>query len=145
MRGLLVVCDTPTTHLSLRLDPRVLLYHNPPTLRSNLATPLGRVRSDELHSTLDACPYHSPAVAFFRPDVRDENPSQLYLLRPRRLLYAHWHTERDGSCGVSQGRVFGGRCHQWLSRLASKLMPVRCRQNHPDGMVASHLTRSDLW
>jgi hypothetical protein len=31
MRGLLVVCDTRTTHLSLRLDPRVLLYHDPPT------------------------------------------------------------------------------------------------------------------
>jgi hypothetical protein len=29
-----------------------------------------------------------------------------------------------------------------FSRLGSKLMPVRCRQNHADGIVASHQTRS---
>jgi hypothetical protein len=108
MRGLLVVCDTRTTRLSLRLDPRVLLYHDPPT--STLQHHFDMfIRMDHiLHQT----PAHITALLshFF---VRTSG-TRIYLNGTFCVREGHCMLEKDVTCGVSQGRVFGGRFHQRL-------------------------------
>jgi hypothetical protein len=111
MRGLLVFCDTRTTHLSLRLEPRLLLYHGRPS-DPDLATLLGHVRSDELHSTPDACPHHSHSHHPFRQDAKTFRNGIPF--NRSFCVREGYCTEKDINCGVSLDRVFGGRHHQRL-------------------------------